>query len=338
MKLRTITIAALATACLCFTSITAGSQPKSDLKPTSTVILYPEGQAAGKGLPETEGPKADNGLRGDEKTESWGGIFNINENARFDLYIPKKPNGQMVVVCPGGGYSFVSSYSEGLYVAEWMLERGIAVAVVKYRLPDGHWEVPLTDVQNTFRYCRAHAGEWGVKQIGVMGFSAGGHLAASATTMYEDSITRPDFSILVYPVISLDWSISHGGTRVSLLGPDKKWNDREGKTFAEWEAGMKQLEGLVERYSLQNNVTPQTPPVFIAHCTDDTAVPVENSLLFYRECVADKVPVEMHIYPHGGHGWGFTSSKSSGENSMDYCRKEFDASLTRWLDSLLPEN
>ncbi|MBQ2198650.1 MAG: alpha/beta hydrolase, partial [Bacteroidales bacterium] len=106
-------------------------------------------------------------------------LRNVGDSARFDLYFAKEPNGKMVIICPGGAYWFDAVVTEGAYVAEWLNSQGISAAVVKYRLPYGHWNVPLTDVQNVFRYCRYHAAEWGVKQIGVMGFSAGGHLAAT---------------------------------------------------------------------------------------------------------------------------------------------------------------
>ncbi len=314
----------------------SAAQPGCNIKPAKTVILYPEGQDSDKGLPEAWGPGESNGITGQETVENNGCISNITEG-RFDLYFPETPNGQMVIVCPGGGYGVVSSYNEGIYVADWMTKRGVTVAVVKYRLPNGHWTVPLTDVQNTFRYCRAHAAEWGVKQIGVIGFSAGGHLAASATTLYTDAVTRPDFSILIYPVISIDWSISHGGTRTGLIGPDSKWLGRQGKDYDKWKEDKEMLEKLVEKYSLQNNITSDTPPVFLAHCTDDTVVPVQNSILFYMGLKENNVPAEMHIYPSGGHGWGFSSKEITGHDSLGYARSEFFSSLARWMDARLAE-
>lgn len=334
MTLKTITGTAALLTILLFTAAGVSAQPKNAPEPSRTILLYPEGQESGKGLPEAEGPGESNGITAREKCSPEGNISMISDSARFDLYFPKKPNGQMVIVCPGGGYYFVSSYNEGTYVADWMLQRGFTVAVVKYRLPNGHWEVPLTDVQNTFRYCRAHAEEWGISQIGVIGFSAGGHLAASATTMYTDQTTRPDFSILIYPVISLDRSITHSGTRECLIGNDARWMSRTGKTFTQWKEDTKTMETLAERYSLQNNVTADTPPVFLAHCTDDTTVPVENSLLFYRALVSAGVPAEMHIFPAGGHGWGFSTVKFVKNDNLGYCRAEFEASLERWLESL----
>lgn len=335
-----VIVAAVAVMILCPSGIEAGAQPKTRFRPDKTVFLYQDSpvvisdpvQGKEKAALGLEMPE-DNGLTGEEDIPENGNIGNISANARFDLYFPKKPNGQMVIVCPGGGYTIVSSYNEGVYVAEWMAARGITVAVVKYRLPAGHWEVPLTDVQNTFRYCRAHAAEWGVKQIGVMGFSAGGHLAASATTLYTDDVTRPDFSILIYPVIAFDQTPSHKGSRYHLIGSDEMWTASEGKTEEQRQADMELHEELVTRYTLSNNVTPETPPVFLAHCSDDTTVPVINSIIFYNRLIDNGVSAEMHIWPEGGHGWGFTSLKYSDWDNFDYARSEFEASLERWLES-----
>jgi acetyl esterase/lipase len=195
-----------------------------------------------------------------------------------------------------------------------MLERGITVAVVKYRLPNHHREVPYADVANTFRYCRAHAAEWHLNQIGVMGFSAGGHLAASASNLFVDEITRPDFSILIYPVITMHEKYTHQGTRKNLLGEN-------------------QTKEMLRRYSLQKQVTEHTPVTFLAHCTDDKTVPVENSLRYYQRLIHHNVPAEMHIYPTGGHGWGFSSEKfvGKGNDRFIYARSEFEKSLERWL-------
>ena len=154
---RTAILALLCIAAFSF-SLNA-QQPNTKLRPSQTIRLYPQGQSVNVGLPEAGGPIESNGLSGDETLTDSGNLGNIGDEARFDLYFPKKANGQMVVVCPGGGYKYVSSFNEGVYVAEWLLQRGITVCVVKYRMPNGHWAVPLNDVQNAFRYCRAHAAE-----------------------------------------------------------------------------------------------------------------------------------------------------------------------------------
>lgn len=317
------------------------NQPGTKLRPDETVLLYgdrlidnTDPVVAAKVTSAGFDMLCDNGLAGEEKINPSGNIGNIGVNARFDLYFPKKPNGQMVIVCPGGGYGIVSSYNEGLYVADWMLSKGITVAVVKYRLPNGHWEVPLTDVQNTFRYCRAHAEEWGVSQIGVMGFSAGGHLACSASNLFVDDVTRPDFSILMYPVITFG-PATHGGTKKSLIGPESRWNDRS-KSVSDWEKDMAQYAELQRRYTLENQVSENTPVTFLAHCTDDSVVPVINSIMYYTRLVDKGVPAEMHIYPAGGHGWGFSSEKfvGKGNDRFIYARQEFEKSLERWLKGL----
>ena len=337
--IKLMTIAALFSA-ICFS---ASAQSGASAWPDETVLLYGKTitnspdpvrakkiKSAGFKMAET------NGLSGAEATNDGGYLSNISADARFDLYFPKNPNGQMIVVCPGGGYSFVSSYNEGIYVAEWMLEQGITLAVVKYRLPNGHWTVPLEDVQNTFRYCREHAGEWGINQIGVMGFSAGGHLAATALTMYEDAVTRPDFGILIYPVITFSSKVSHGGTHDNLIGLRENVTARKGQSFEEWSATVGKYEQLEKRYSAEEQVTADTPATFIALSSNDKTVPPINSLMFYDALLENGVSAEMHIYPYGGHGWGFTTDKhiGAGRDGLGYCRSEFEASLSRWLKSL----
>ena len=308
--------------------ILATAQPIPGLKPSQTVLLYADSfegnidPVYGKeiihgGFKMQES----NGLSGSETINEKGSLKNVSDLARVDLYFPKKPNGQMVVVCPGGGYVKLSTYGEGQYVADWMLSKGITVAVVKHRLPNGHWTTPLEDVQNAFRYCRAHADEWKVRQIGVIGFSAGGHLAASASTLYIDKTTRPDFCILIYPVITFNYDLYQSGSRPSLLGPDEKWKDNPQK-----------FNELVKYYSLENQVTSDTPPTFLAHCTDDKTLSI-NSLLYYNQLAKNNVYAELHIWPEGGHGWGFSATKidSFKNDRFAYARKEFCSSLERWM-------
>ncbi len=316
------------------------AQPKTKLLPAETVLLYGTeiidnvDPVVGKTVSSAGFEMLeDNGLTGPEAINDYGNLSNISVNARIDLYFPKKPNGQMVIVCPGGGYKYTSSYNEGVYVAEWMISKGITVAVVKYRMPNGHWEIPLTDVQNAFRYCRGRAAEWGVSQIGVMGFSAGGHLAATTTNMFVDDITRPDFSVLIYPVITMEDGITHKGTKRLLLGEAGKWDDK-GKTVLQWQADMEKYNSLLYTYSIDNQVNKNTPISFVAHCTDDRTVPIENAIRYYRSLVKNGVSSEMHIYPTGGHGWGFSWSKYIDNDKLGYCRQEFFDSLERWLNSV----
>ena len=304
-------------------SVYSSAQSICKLKPTMTVFLYPDGQEESNGITEPEW------------NDETGRIGNISDSARVDIYLPKKCNGQMVVVCPGGGYRYVSALKEGLHVADWMVNRGIAVAVVKHRMPNGHWELPLEDVQNVFRHCRSNAEKWGINQIGVMGFSAGGHLAASVSTLYIDKVTRPDFSVLIYPVVSLDRKFVGQGTRNNLLGKDEMWDDKDMKV-AEYEEKQKAYSELLNHYSLQNHIDSNTPEAFIAHCSDDKQVPVEHSIMYYTRLIDSNVGAEMHIYPKGGHGWGFSSEKwkGKGNDKFAYARMDFEAALERWLENI----
>ena len=306
--------------------MTVSAQPNTKLRPDETVLLYADSfegntdPVYGKTIKYAGFEMAkDNGISGPETIPSNGNIGNISKFARIDLYFPKKPNGQMIVICPGGGYAIVSSYNEGVYAAAWMLERGITVCVVKYRLPNGNCTVPHEDVENAFRYCRAHAEEWGVKQIGVMGFSAGGHLAATTSTLWTEQQTRPDFSVLIYPVITMEVGLTHKGTREKLITEKAIWK-----------------EHISDKYSLEKQVTRFTPPTFLAHCSDDFTVPVDNSLRYYNRLIDNDVPAEMHIYPRGGHGWGFNEEKyiGKGRDKFVYAREYYYDALERWLKDI----
>ena len=313
----------IATAAAMLAAVAVFAQPNTKLRPDETVLLYAdsfEGNIdpvyaekivyAGYHMDEA------NGLTGPEKISTRGNIGNISDLARCDIYFPKKPNGQLVVICPGGGYGIVSSYNEGIYGAEWFVKRGITVCVVKYRLPNGHCKVPHADIENAFRYCRAHAAEWGVDQIGVMGFSAGGHLAATTSTMWTEPQTRPDFSILIYPVITMEQGLTHKGTRMALITDKQDWK-----------------EHIPQKYSMENQVTRFTPPTFIAHCSDDSTVPVENSLRYYNRLVDNEVKAEMHIWPNGEHGWGFSGEEyvGKGKDKFAYARQDYYNALDAWL-------
>ena len=175
-------------------------QPKTDLRPDKTVLLYPEGQAAGKGIVEngvviTYGPTEDNELRGEETCTKSGSRKNVGDDARMDFYFPEKPNGLMVIMTPGGGFSHLSTFNEGAYGSKWMTDHGVAVCMLKYRLPNAHKTVPLDDVHNAFRYCRYHAAEWGIKKIGITGGSAGGFLSSLASVMPLQDRILPSCSI-----------------------------------------------------------------------------------------------------------------------------------------------
>jgi acetyl esterase/lipase len=209
-------------------------------------------------------------------------------------------NGTAMVICPGGGYGGLAWDKEGLEIGQWLADRGVTTFVLKYRHGGGVHQhpVPLSDIQRAMRIVRSQADAWKIvpERVGVMGFSAGGHLASSAGTHFdlgnksssdavEQQSCRPDFMVLIYPVISMDAKITHGGSMANLLGE-------------------KPTDALVALMSNDLQVTEQTPPTFIAHATDDGAVPVENPLLFYRALVEHKVPAELHIFEKGGHGFG----------------------------------
>jgi len=300
-------------------------QPKTAIRPDATVLLYPDGQSGKIGIVEngvnvTNPALQDNELRGEETVSPDGNRGNIGEYARMDLYLPEACNGKMVIVCPGGGYSFVSSFNEGAYAAKWFYDRGIAVCVLKYRMPNVHPTVPLDDFQNAIRYCRHHAAGWGVSLIGAMGASAGGHLAACASTMFSDDVTRPDFTILLYPRLTLKRG-EPCGTKDNLLGKDANWPDV-----------TEHLQAL-SYWSPESHVTAQTPPAFIVLSSDDKTVPATNPVPYYTRLIYSGVKAEMHVYPEGGHGWGFSAEKYVGEGKDRFvnCRQEFETALARWL-------
>lgn len=225
------------------------------------------------------------------------------EGATLTVYPAARPNGLAVVMCPGGGYTYLAMEHEGHDMAPWFNAQGITYAVLKYRMPNGRSDVPLSDAQQAIRLMRKHAGEWNFAKLGIMGASAGGHLASTAATHYTPE-TRPDFQILLYPVVSMNLAITHRGSHDNLLG----------------KAPSKELE---ERYSNELQVTADTPPAFILHSSDDGAVPVTNSINYYMALVKNKVSVALHTYPIGGHGWGF-------RDSFPY-KRQWTGELEKWL-------
>jgi acetyl esterase/lipase len=215
---------------------------------------------------------------------------------------PSKANGCAVVICPGGGYQHLAVDHEGKQIAEWLNDHGIAAFMLKYRIaPRYHHPAPLQDAQRALRTVRARAKDWHVDphSIGIWGFSAGGHLASTAATHFDDGkpeaddpvervSCRPDFAILCYPVVTLDPTYAHMGSRNNLLGkePDPK---------------------LVEYLSNDKQVTPKTPPTFLMHTNADNGVVPENSVLFYLALRKAGVPAELHIFEKGPHGVGLAA-------------------------------
>lgn len=302
--------------------------PLIDLKPAFTVLLYPEGQAAGKGIVEngveiTRGPQEDNGLRGPETMTASGSRYNVGDDARMDFYFPEHPNGLMVVMTPGGGYKHLSTFNEGVYGSKWFTEHGVAVCMLKYRMPNHHHTVTLDDVQNAFRYCRHHASEWGIRKIGVTGGSAGGHLSSLASVGWTDEVTRPDFAILLYPRITLRRG-EDCQTKEYLLGTDESWKDN-----------IEEHDRLLEQYSPDTRVNEKTPPTFIALSADDNSVNAMNMIPYYSRLIQCGVPVDLHVYPKGGHGWGYSTKEIKGSDKFDRYRKEFFLSLQRFLEDQL---
>ncbi len=223
---------------------------------------------------------------------------------QLEVYLPSKKNatGQAVLIFPGGGYGILAYDWEGTDFAKFLNSKGIAGIVVKYRLPSANSQkdkhiVPLQDAQRSMRTVRSKAIEWNIdpNNIGIIGFSAGGHLASTLGTHYKEKVyapkdaidqlsARPDFMALAYPVITMGEANTHGGSKKNLLGEDPS-------------------QEMLDHFSNELQVTADTPPTFLVHATDDTAVPVDNSLLFYTALLKHKVAAEMHIYPSGGHGF-----------------------------------
>lgn len=229
------------------------------------------------------------------------------KDALLEIYPARNPNGYCVLVCPGGGYAMLSMTHEGRDIKDWLNARGFTCCMLQYRMPRGHHDVPLSDVQQSMRIIRGRE-DLGVTHIGVMGFSAGGHLASTAATHYVDAATRPDFQILVYPVITFEKPYTHNGSVYGLLGENPS-------------------QEMLDLYSNQKHVTPDTPPAFILAASDDWLVPVKNSLMYYEALIENKVSVSMHIYPTGGHGFGW------GDNYI--YKSEWSAELERWLNTVV---
>lgn len=257
-------------------TLNAGEQPNVEL-------LWPKGAPGALGMEERDKPS-------------------------LTIYLPPadKANGTAVVVCPGGGYGGLAIGHEGKDPAEWLNRHGIAAFVLRYRLgPRYRHPVPLQDAQRAIRFVRSRAKKWNLdpQRIGIWGFSAGGHLASTVATHFDDGkrdaddpieqvSCRPDFAILCYPVITLRLPFTHGGSRHNLLGdkPD---------------------EALVTSLCNDEQVTDKTPPTFLFHTMEDTVVPVENSLQFYQALRKKKVPCELHIYEKGPHGVGLAVGRGA---------------------------
>ena len=240
-----------------------------------------------------------NGMTQPEELFEGKRVRNVSE-AEIYVYLPKQGinTGAAIVICPGGGYGMEAMDHEGYDMAAWLAQQGVAGIVLKYRLPYGHHQIPLEDAQQAIRLVRQKATEWGINpaKVGIAGSSAGGHLASTAGTHFDlgkpdsnDAIEkmscRPDFMLLLYPVISFNEEYGHMGTRTNLIGTGNNWD-------------------LVEKYSNELHVTAQTPPTFLILADDDSTVPPRNSIEFYLALKKFNIPAEMHIFSKGGHGFG----------------------------------
>lgn len=261
-----------------FITISAMSQEK--------IMLYPNG------------PTESNELKVAESFRDPEFIINISE-PRMEAFIADKTkaNGTAVLICPGGGYSGVSQIKEGSEFAKWFNEMGVSAFVLYYRMPNGHHAIPLKDAQMAFSIIRSHAKDWKIKKskIGIMGFSAGGHLASTFGTHFKSKAERPAFMLLGYPVVTMDSTFTHKGSRNNLLG--KKPSDE-----------------LVKLYSNELQVSKKTPPTFIVHAKDDGAVPIANSEKLELALKAKNIPVKLVVYDKGGHGFGMRKRNIPADN------------------------
>ena len=235
--------------------------------------------------------------------------FEKTTNPMIYIFLPtrEKATGTAVLICPGGGYAALAFGHEGNAIASWLNDNGIAGIILKYRLPSDLIMKdksigPLQDAQEAMRIIRRNAVAWNIdpKKVGVIGFSAGGHLASTLSTHYADKVydvadtisARPDFSLLIYPVITMDSSFTHAGSRKNLIGENTS-------------------DKAVKSFSNELQVNEKTPPAFMVHSADDQTVPVKNSIVYYEQLVKYKIPSELHIFQKGGHGYGLGGSKDT---------------------------
>ena len=247
------------------------------------------------------GAPKENGLTGPEQPLENGRVANIS---RATLYIYPAPtkNAPAIISCPGGGYRRLAMNHEGHDMATWFNKQGITYAVLKYRMPNGDIAIPISDALQAVRTLRERADEWNIdpQKVGIMGASAGGNLAAQAATQFTSEKDRPDFQILFYPFIMMSkWHAQ------SLLMGDAS-------------------DEAVDRYWASKQVKENTPPAFLLCSADDRTVPCQNSIEYFQALRAKGIQATLHIYPSGGHGWGY-------EEWMPY-KREWTAELERWIE------
>jgi acetyl esterase/lipase len=278
---------------------------------TLTIKLWPDGIPGSKTDPSYV----------EKITTTDGRITRCEKVVTPDLTVflpaPEKANGAAVLICPGGGYGVLAFDHEGNAIAKWLNDNGIAGIILKYRLPSDQIMIdksigPLQDAQEAMRVIRRNAVSWKINpdRVGVIGFSAGGHLASTLSTHYAEKVyevkdntsARPNFSLLIYPVVSFDTLITHRGTRNNLIGlkPDIK---------------------QVQRFSNELQITADTPPAFLVHSADDKAVPVMNSIGYFTGLQKNNIPVELHIFQKGGHGYGLSPNGGTESSWPALCIK-----------------
>jgi len=279
--------------------ISLGASPRvigAEVGSVEEIALWP-GVAPGSESFEAEEKRTE---RGDSKVPNASVANVVQPNLTVYLPTAENRNGTAIVICPGGGYAGLAIDKEGHEIARWFCQRGAAAIVLKYRNGGKQHQhpVPLNDAQRAMRMVRNHAEKWNIdpNRIGIMGFSAGGHLASTAGTHYDDGDSaasepldriscKPNFMVLVYPVISMEDDITHRGSRKNLLGDSPS-------------------DEMIAEFSNHKQITAETCPTFLVHSGDDKAVPVENSWRFYIALLKHGVPAELHVYERGSHGFG----------------------------------
>jgi len=276
---------------------------------SAPILLYPNGVPNSKPAPKDYV----------EETDKSSFLYGVTIPTIIPYFAPKdKANGAAVVICPGGGYIGLSMENEGTQIAAAFNKIGVTAFILKYRLPSDSVMVdqtigPLQDAQRAIQLVRQRATEWGIDtaRVGIIGFSAGGHLASTAATHFDKEVIenkkhislRPSFAVLVYPVITFgQWA--HVGSKENLIGKNAP-------------------QALVDLYSNEKQVTPNTPPTFLVHAQDDGLVPVQNSLMFYDAMLKNNVKGEIHIYQSGGHGFGLHNKET---------KDDWFSSLAKWMD------
>jgi len=228
-------------------------------------------------------------------------VINISDPRLYAYFASKESaSGAAVIIFPGGGYKGISVKKEGEEIARWFNSLGVSAFILYYRMPNGNNEIPLEDAQMALKIVKKGAKKWNIQKdkIGIMGFSAGGHLASTVGTHFKNKVQRPDFMILAYPVVTMNKGLTHGGSRTNLLGKNPS-------------------DEMVSHFSNELQVTKKTPPTFIVHAIDDKVVPIANSEQFLASLKNKNIPAELHKFDVGGHGFGMRKRGIPVDNWSD---------------------